>query len=405
MRNNSRKGRCIHMARKKKGLDPMIVLVIVLVLFVALAVTAWLGSAWISGGLGGTDRTAQAALEQQQAEVEARNEEKLAQYAAEVEAYNSKISANTPNEAWPEAASEGWDVIDLTNYPLEVPGTVTVSRTDAMFGGLLLVNEWHSRPEDFDESSIVALYSYAKDSGLTSFWENSSCRLHPVAVDALIEALKDAKAIGYDNFVVPASNCYRSYEDQNKIFQAQVEEYRQRYPDYSEEQLYARTKRSINYPGTSEFNSGLAFGLYLYDGSDYYKQTPFYQTEDGKWFLENAWKYGFVFRFPTVNYPTAGTVDKTYKTGMSQRLNCYRYVGKGNAAVMNHLGLCLEEYIEYLQEHPHIAVFENGVKRYEITRQEVGDDAASFTVEINRLTNNYTMSLDNMGGLITVYEY
>ena len=90
---------------------------------------------------------------------------------------------------------------------------------------------------------------------------------------------------------------------------------------------------------------------------------------------------------------------------MSIDLNCYRYVGKGNAAAMNHLGLCLEEYIEFLQEHPHIAVFENGVKKYEITRQQVGDDTATITVDINRMTNNYTMSLDNMGGVITVYEY
>jgi len=393
------------MARKKKGLDPMIVLVIVLVLFVALTAGAFLGSMWISGDLDGTDRTAQAKLTAAQQEVEKRNEEKLAQYAAEVEAYNARVSSNTPNEAWPTAASEGWDVIDLTNYPLEVPGQITVNRADVMFGGLLLVNEWHSRPADFDDSGIVALYSYAKDSGLESFWENSSCKLHPVAIDALIAALKDAKAIGFDNYVVDKNFNYRSYADQDARFQKEVDKYRERYPNYTDEQLYARAKKGVNYPGTSEFNSGLAFGLYLYDGSDYYKDTPFYQTEDGKWFLENAWKYGFTFRFPTVNYPTADTADKTYKTGMSQRLNCYRYVGKGNAAVMEHLGLCLEEYIEFLQEHPHIAVFENGVKKYEITRQQVGDDAASFTVDINRMTNNYTMSLDNMGGLVTVYEY
>ncbi len=394
-----------HMARKKKGLDPMIVLVIVLVLFVALSAAAWLGSMWISGDLDGTDRTAEAKLAAAQQEVEQRNQEKLAQYAAEVEAYNARVSSNTPNEAWPEAASEGWDVIDLTNYPLEVPGQITVNRADVMFGGLLLVNEWHSRPADFDDSGIVALYSYAKDSGLESFWENSSCKLHPVAIDALIAALKDAKAIGFDNYVVDKNFNYRSYEDQDARFQKEVDKYRERYPSYTDEQLYTRAKKNVNYPGTSEFNSGLAFGLYLYDGSDYYKDTPFYQTEDGKWFLENAWKYGFVFRFPTVNYPTADTVDKTYKTGMSQRLNSYRYVGKGHAAVMTHLGLCLEEYIEYLQEHPHIAVFENGVKKYEITRQQVGDDTAAFTVDINRMTNNYTMSLDNMGGLVTVYEY
>ena len=54
--------------------------------------------------------------------------------------------------------------------------------------------------------------------------------------------------------------------------------------------------------------------------------------------------------------------------------------------------------------HPHIAVFENGQLKYEIVRQQVGDDA-NFSVSISRKTSNYTMSLDNMGGLITIYEY
>ena len=50
-------------------------------------------------------------------------------------------------------------------------------------------------------------------------------------------------------------------------------------------------------------------------------------------------------------------------------------------------------------------MFENGVKKYEITRQQVGDEATSFTVDINRVTSNYVMYLDNMGGVITVYTY
>lgn len=386
------------MAKNTKRKDPMIVLVIALVLFVALAVGAFLWSNQITADN-------QKELQKLQTEINARNQQRVDQYEQDVAEYNARVTANQPNEAWPEAAQEGWDAIDLTNYPLEVPGTVTISRADAMFGGLLLVNEWHSRPADFDESAIVPLYTYAKDSGLSSFWQNSTCKLHPVAIDALIDALKDAKAIGYDNYVVEAGYNFRSYEDQEERFTKELDKYRQRYPNYTEQQLIDRAKKNVNYPGTSEFNTGLSFCLYLYDGSDYYKDTPFFETEDGKWFLENSWKYGFVFRFPVQGYPTEDTVSKTYKTGIGIKLKCFRYVGKGNAAVMNHLDLCLEEYIEYLREHPHIAVFENGVKRYEITYQTVGDDAATFTVDINRLTNNYTMSLDNMDGVITVYEY
>ncbi|MBQ2951948.1 MAG: M15 family metallopeptidase [Clostridia bacterium] len=389
--------------RLKKRMDPIVGLVIALVIFVLLAAGAWIGGKMLSDYRAGK-------LQEEIDAVNDRNAALVAQYEEEKADYLAQISNKEGNKAWPTPAQEGWDVVDLTTYPLEAPGTVTISRTDAMFGGLLLVNEWHSRPADFDESAMVAIHSYAKDAGLESFWDNASCKLHPAAIDALVALLTDAKALGYDHFVVREGYNFRSYEDQNELFTAELEKQRSARPSLTDEQLLARAKKNVNYPGTSEFNTGLSFCLKLYEREEgeaktYYKETPFYDTPDGQWLIENAWKYGFVFRFPTNNYPTADTVDKAYKTGMNQSLNCYRYVGKGHAAVMNHLGLCLEEYIEYLMDHPHIAVFENGVKRYEITYQHVGDDVATFTVDINRLTNNYTMTLDNMGGIITVYEY
>jgi len=391
------------MAKRNKRKDPIIGLIVAVVLFAALAVGAWIVNDQLNDYRAGV-------LAEKQQEVIDRNAEKQAAYNDAKEDYKQEIASNQANKAWPEAASEGWDVVDLTNYPLEAPGTVTVSRESIMYNGMLLVNEWHSRPSDFDESQMVTIHTYAKDTGLESFVDDGTCKLHPVAIDALVALLKDAKELGYDHYVVRKGNNFRTYEEQNKLFQDELERQRSKRPNLSEEQLVARAKKEINYPGTSEFNTGLSFTLKLYEKVDadlkkYYEDTPFYDTADGKWLEENAWRYGFVFRFPKADWPVPGTMDKSYKTGVSVGLNCYRYVGKGHAAVMNHLGLCLEEYIEYLQEHPHIAVFENGVKRYEITYQVVGDDVPSFTVDINRLTNNYTMSLDNMGGVVTVYEY
>ena len=388
---------------KNRRKDPMIALIIALVVLAALAAGAW----YFGGRI--TDYRAEL-LETKQTEVELRNAEKEAAYNAELNQYRNEIASNQANKAWPAAKAEGWDVIDLTNYPLEAPGSVTVSREDVMYNGLLLVNEWHSRPADFDESKMVSIFSYAKDAGLETFWDDSSCKLHPVAIDALVALLKDANALGYKHFTVRKGYNFRTYEEQNKLFQDELAYQRERRPNLKEEELIARAKAKVNYPGTSDYNSGLSFCLKMYVKEDgevkqYYKDTPFYETADGKWLLENAWRYGFVFRFPIEGYPTADTMSKSYKTGVSVDLNLYRYVGKAHAAVMNHLDLCLEEYIEYLQEHPHIAVFEDGVKRYEITYQKVGDDVATFSVDINRLTNNYTMSLDNFGGVVTAYEY
>ena len=91
---------------------------------------------------------------------------------------------------------------------------------------------------------------------------------------------------------------------------------------------------------------------------------------------------------------------------MSEQLNYpeYVYVGKGNAAIMHYMDFTLEEYIEYLEEHPHIALFENGTLKYEVYRQIVGD-AETINVQLTRNTQSHESSLDNMGGVITVFNY
>ena len=386
--------------RNKKRKDPMVGLIIVAVLMAALV-----AGCVIFGGKISAYR-ADLLAEKQQA-VQARNAVKEAEYNQAVAEYMTKISqGNEVNESWPTPNAEGWDIIDLTNYPLEAPGSVTVSRADIMHNGLLLVNEWHSRPDDFDDSAVIGVSGYARNTKIDSFWEDSSCKLFPVAIDALISALRDAEAIGLKHYVLQAGNTYRTYDEQYAIFQKEVDNQRKSHPSYTDEKLVERAKRYVNYPGTSEFNSGLAFRLYLYQKDNAaLNSAAFYATEQGKWLYENSWKYGLVFRFPTAGYPMADTTDKAYKTGVNSKQNIYRYVGVANAEIMHHLNLCLEEYIEYLQEHNHLAVFENGMKKYEITRQQVGDDTMTFNVEINRMTSNYTMYLDNMGGVVTVYTY
>jgi D-alanyl-D-alanine carboxypeptidase len=56
--------------------------------------------------------------------------------------------------------------------------------------------------------------------------------------------------------------------------------------------------------------------------------------------MENAEDYGFVLRYPK---------DKIGKTGIMYEPWHFRYVGVKAAKEMNQLGLCLEEYIEYLE--------------------------------------------------------
>ena len=382
------------MARTKKSKAVPIVAVLTL-LIIAAAVVCFLINPLVIQ----PQRDAiQKANADAKAEVEARNREAEAKYAAAIAELESQASVPT-NPSWPEHKNEGWDLLDLTGIPLENQSAVTMTRSDLMNNGMLLVNEWHSRPEDFDETGIVSVGKYYNGDEKIQVSDNN-VTLFPAAIVALREALDGAKADGLEHYLVEEG--YRTYEQQDQYFQNKVTKLSSK---YTGDALIAAAKKEVNYPGTSEYNSGLGFELRQYEKNNPDLNSMKYSaTDQGKWMNENCWKDGIVFRFPQAGWPLESSTDKSFKTGVSKHLNLYRYVGKGNAAIMHYMDFTMEEYIEYLEEHPHIALFEDGVLKYEVYRQYIGD--AGYTdVQLTRNARNYTSSLDNMGGIITVFEY
>jgi len=85
-------------------------------------------------------------------------------------------------------------------------------------------------------------------------------------------------------------------------------------------------------------------------------------------------------------------------------LNIYRYVGKPHAVAMKILGYCLEEYVEFLMDHPHISIYENGELRYEIVRINVNSQTA-YDLPITNISSSYLASIDNMGAVVMAYTY
>ena len=377
---------------KEKKRDPIkVMLRVTIVLAVAAVAALLLGNAIIGYRAG--------LLKARQEEAEQINNQKAEEYAVALAEFEA-ASQSGANLAWPAQKLEGWDVVDLTSYPLENAYTATVSRADVMNGGMLLVNQRHSRPDDFSEDELETIAGYVGWNNLVYGLPGSSTRLFPVAIDALNEALTDAKAVGLTDYTILEG--YRSMEDQTTLFQNALDQYASR---YSGDALIERAKKDVNYPGTSEYQTGLSVRLRIYkSGDDTINNQSFSASAQGVWLAENSWRYGLIFRFPLTDFPLPYTADKSYKTGISTEMNVYRYVGKGNAAAMHTLDLCLEEYIEYLMEHPHIAVFEDGALRYEIYRQYVGD-SDTIELELTGKTANYDSSLDNMGGVITVFTY
>ena len=100
-------------------------------------------------------------------------------------------------------------------------------------------------------------------------------------------------------------------------------------------------------PGRSEHELGLAFDLV---DEDYpYEDAAQASTPTSRWLSENAWRYGFILRYP------AGSEDVT---GYSWHPWHYRYVGESAAAQIQQLNITLEEYASMFYNDSAEVVFE-----------------------------------------------
>ncbi len=133
---------------------------------------------------------------------------------------------------------------------------------------------------------------------------------------------------------------YRSVAKQEKLLNNAI---KQRMKDYgmTEEQARESALKTRMKPGYSEHHSGLAIDF----STVYTTQNKFHETKQGKWLTENAHKYGFVLRYPK---------DKVSITGINYEPWHFRFIETDHAVehatyIYEH-GLCLEEYVELLQQ-------------------------------------------------------
>lgn len=302
-------------------------------------------------------------------------------------------------EGLPAPQPEGWDIIDASAFPVEAGQTVTTTRLDALAGGLMLLNRWHELPADFGMAEQT-LKSVGEVTKFKVPVKDRTVSLFPKAINALEDFVNDAKEAGLEYYIVRAG--YRSMATQTDYWNKELA----RHPNREGEGLVEAARQRVSYPGTSDYQSGLSFEMGVYSRDDSVINTSAFQTTDqAKYLNENGWKYGIIFRFPTQGYPTADTVDKSYVTGLNSsiQMDAYRFVGIPHAAVMNHLGLCLEEYVDYLIAHPHIMVYLDGALKYEIYR--IPETGAEQTHDIPASAADFFVSTDNMGGLVCAISY
>ena len=118
---------------------------------------------------------------------------------------------------------------------------------------------------------------------------------------------------------------YRSFEYQKVVFDKSVAE-----------KGIDETLRSVALPGSSEHQSGLAIDIAYMDNGVYIENTSDSDPEI-KWLKENAYKFGFILRYPE---------EKEDVTGFKYEWWHYRFIGVEMATILYAENITLDEYHE-----------------------------------------------------------
>ncbi len=381
--------RMVEMSNTRKA-DPFRTLlkwtVILLILFAVFATGFVLLDKYQKGEV---ERQAQRIAEENQQIIEENNRARAEQQAS---------LASGEVKTWPEAKQEGWDVVDVSDFPITSTREQEVTRAELLKGGLLLVNRWHEMPSDFtlvegDIKSIGVETNYRVPV------ENASVQLMNNVITALDKMIGDARTAGLEYYIMREG--YRTAQTQLENWENERKRHEAR---YSGDALIEKTRERVAYPGTSDYHTAMSVNVDVYNRNDSaLSSMKFQESKQADWLNEHCWEYGFVFRFPVQGYPSINTVDKSYITGINLEMDTYRYVGVPHAAVMHHMGFSLEEYIDYLIKHPHIAVYLDGELKYEIYRVPGGNENTTINLPAN--ATDYLASTDNMGGIVVAAIY
>lgn len=174
---------------------------------------------------------------------------------------------------------------------------------------LIVVNPWNKIPEDYKLELTELSDGHKVD-----------MRIYPY----LQEMFDAARSDGIYPIVREA---FRTEEQQQQILDEKILAYM--CEGYSRNKATQLARQWVSLPGTSEHQLGIAVDI----NGDKENST---NEEVYTWLAENAYKYGFILRYPQ---------GKEDITGASYEPWHYRYVGVEAAKEIYEQGVCLEEYV------------------------------------------------------------
>lgn len=192
-------------------------------------------------------------------------------------------------------------------------------KTDMSKGDAIIVNKYYTLANDYVPDDLVKVpMDYA-------WGEYGSIVVRQVAYDAFLNMWQAAQAEGYYLMI---SSAFRTFQEQEIVFNNYKNSYGE---DYA---LSIAAK-----PGYSEHQTGLALDIFTKTNSN---RTTFKDSEAAKWLANNAYKFGFILRYPS---------DKVDLTGYSYEAWHFRYVGKDIAKYIYENKITFEEYYAYFLDN------------------------------------------------------
>ena len=176
---------------------------------------------------------------------------------------------------------------------------------------LLLVNKCFFLDSSYQGNNLIEIsttnLNYIKR-------KNEIMKVNKEALEHYQILEKDARSLGYELYIFSA---YRSYEKQHHLYY----------------EVNNQNDSTVARPGFSEHQSGFSLDI---STLKYGLTNNFKDSKEFNWLINNAYKYGFILRYP---------LGKENITGYSYESWHFRYVGVNVAKIIFEENLTLEEYI------------------------------------------------------------
>lgn len=200
------------------------------------------------------------------------------------------------------------EIITNVNSNIDYEFYTNVKSSDLSKGNLILVNKYNKLDSSYVPENLVYIEEpYSPDGGR-------------MTKDAYEAFKKMVDAADEDGLYLFSLSPYRSYDLQNNLYEGYASR-----DGYDEADTYSAR------PGSSEHQTGLAVDINSVE-------DDFAYTKEAKWLAENAYKYGFILRYPK---------GKEYITGYQYEPWHYRYVGTEISKEIYEKNITFEEYYAY----------------------------------------------------------